>query len=54
MHHTVIFDELGSYIFNKATGEVNALREEQGNYMLDVYIPPRDVAEAEGFHRPLP
>ena len=36
----VIFDEDGSYILNKATGELNWLREEGGNYMLDVWVPP--------------
>ena len=38
--HVVIFDEDGSYILNKATGELNWLREESGNYMLDVWVPP--------------
>ena len=38
--HMVVFDEQGSFIYNKLTGELNALREEQGNYMLDVYVPP--------------
>ena len=39
-HHRVVFDEDGSYIENKITGEVNALREEDGNFMLDVWVPP--------------
>ena len=38
--HYVIFDEEGSYIMNKATGELNWLREQNGNYMLDVWIRP--------------
>ena len=38
--HAVIFDEEGSYIVNKTTGSVTQLREEDGNYMLDVYVPP--------------
>ncbi len=38
--HQVVFDEEGSYIVNKVTGEVNWLREEHGNYLLDVWIPP--------------
>ena len=52
--HFVIFDEDGSYIVNKSTGEVNALREEQGNYMLDVYVPPKSIAEPNNltFGRP--
>lgn len=38
--HRVVFDEEGSYIVNKATGEMNALREEDGNYMLDMWVIP--------------
>ena len=38
--HVVVFDEDGSYIINKNTGELNMLREEAGNYMLDLWIPP--------------
>ena len=38
--HMVVFDSEGSYIFNKTTGETNQLREESGNYMLDLCIPP--------------
>ena len=52
--HTVVFDDLGSFIFNKETGEMNILREEQGNYLLDVYVPPKEAIETEGFQRPLP
>ena len=37
--HRVVFDEI-SYIENKITGEVNFLREEAGNYILDVWVPP--------------
>ena len=38
--HRVVFDDDGSYIVNKTTGEVNLLREEEGNYMLDMWIMP--------------
>ena len=38
--HAVIFDDDGSYIMNKMTGEVNRLREEGGNDMLDTWVPP--------------
>ena len=38
--HVVVFDEEASYILNKRTGEVNLLREEDGNYMLDVWVKP--------------
>ena len=47
--HRVVFDEEGSYMFNKATGELNYLREDAGNYMLDVWVPPR---QASTFGRP--
>ena len=51
--HTVVFDSRGSYIRNKCTGEINVLREEDGNYMLDMWIPPMEKKnEAEGFPRP--
>ena len=35
--HTVVFDESGSYVVNKASGEVDWLREDEGNYMLDAW-----------------
>ena len=38
--HTVVFDDGGSYLYNKITGETTFLREEGGNYLLDVWIPP--------------
>ena len=38
--HRVVFDEEGSYIENKNTGEINWLREEDGNYVLDTYVVP--------------
>ena len=41
-NHRVVFDEDGSYVENKVTGEINWLREENGNYMLDVWIVPPD------------
>ena len=40
--HVVVFDEGGSYIMNKKTKEVNMLREEDGNYMLDIWVKPDD------------
>ena len=48
--HRVVFDDDGSYIENKLTGEINWLREENGNYMLDVYILPNEDDHA-GFGR---
>ena len=38
--HRVVFDEEGSYIQNKGTGEINWMREEQGNYILDLWVLP--------------
>ena len=38
--HVVVFDNESSYIMNKKTGEINFLREEDGNYMLDVWVRP--------------
>jgi hypothetical protein len=46
--HTVVFDEEGSFMYNKTTGEINYFREESGNYMLDVWVPPNSAAD---FHR---
>ena len=40
--HTVVFDEEGSYMYNKTTHELNFFREEGCNYMFDVWIPPND------------
>ena len=34
--HTVVFDDEGSRIWNNTTGEANALRDDDGNCMLDV------------------
>ena len=41
----MIFDDEGSYIEHKVTGEINWLREEDGNYMLDVWVIPRETIE---------
>ena len=49
--HRVVFDSEMSFILNKATGEMNVLREEDGNFLLDVWVPPPEVAEAAGFAR---
>ena len=48
--HYVIFDEDGSYIMNKATGELNWLREQNGNYMLDVWVPPPFQTSGNAWH----
>ena len=52
--HIVVFDDDGSYIYNKASGEINVLREDDGNYMLDVWIPPTGMKPSDAmrsFHR---
>ena len=48
--HAVIFDEEGSFIINKTTGEMNWMREDDGNYMLDAWVPPPESSN-EGFIR---
>ena len=40
--HVVVFDGQNTYIQNKVTGEVNWLREENGNYLMDLWIMPMD------------
>ena len=50
--HTVVFDDEGSFIRNKNDGEVHWLREEDGNCMLDAWIPPPQQGSNEtSFHR---
>ena len=52
--HRVVFDDEGSYVQNKVTGEINWLREENGNYMLDAWIvPPSEMPtnDSAGFGR---
>ena len=54
--HIVVFDDDGSFIYNKDTGETNILRESGGNYLLDVWIPPEEERNQiiQVFARPLP
>lgn len=57
--HAVLFDDDGSFIFNKVTREDNMMREEDGNYLLDVYVPPHagcilGIQSSSPFHRQLP
>ena len=49
--HVVIFDGDASFIVSKRTGEVNQLRRQDGNFMLDLWIPPPEVAQNLGFAR---
>ena len=46
-----IFDDDGSYILNKATGERTALRQENGVYLLDVSIAPPKWKPEQGIPR---
>ena len=43
----VVFEDTGSYIQNKRTGQVTWLREQDGLYFLDVKVKPNHPA---GFH----
>ena len=46
--HTVVFDETSSYIYSKSTGEYHEMREDGGNYVLDVWVPPARNATTFG------
>ena len=48
-NHQVVFDNGGCYVLNKSTDEVNAMREEDGNFRLDVWVPPPETASDMGF-----
>ena len=49
--HIVVFDGDNSYVANKWSGEVNILRRQDGNFMLDLWVPPPEVAQDLGFAR---
>ncbi len=52
--HRVVFDEDGSFVQNKQSGEINWLREENGNFMMDMWIMPIEVLDKmrrQGFGR---
>ena len=54
--HRVVFDEEGSYVMNNHTGEINALREEDGNYVMDTWVMPwgeyQQATQQTGVTRP--
>ena len=53
--HRVVFDPEGCFIENKSSGEINWLREENGNFMMDMWIMPMDKMNEmiqAGFGRP--
>ncbi len=45
----MVFDDEGSFIVNEETGEMNWLREDQGNYVLDMWIPPSSMMAESPF-----
>ena len=54
--HQVMFDADGSYARNKMTGEVNWMREENGNFLMDLWVMPAALMNqatnnAAGFRR---
>ena len=54
--HRVVFDDEGSYVWNKMTGEINWFREENGNYLLDCWVMPnaeyQNIIGNSSFTRP--
>ena len=38
--HTVVFDDEGSFLYNKQSGDVTWLRERDGGYVLDALVTP--------------
>ena len=47
----MVFDEDGLYTLNKVAGELNWLREDNGNYMLDVWIPFASLADPNSLQK---
>ena len=47
--HRVTFDEDGSFIENKMTGEINWLREDNGNYIMDLWVMLANGSKNMGF-----
>ena len=43
----VVFDDDGSCVLNKMTGEVNWMREESGNDIMDLWVMP---SKGQGFY----
>ena len=42
--HIVVFDDYGSYVLNKMTGEVHWVREESVNCIMDLWVMPKKKA----------
>ena len=60
--HAVVFDEEGSYVWNKMTGKLNHIVDDGINYSMKVWIvPPKQIqaakehdANSQSFQRPAP
>ncbi len=56
--HLVVLDGEDSFVYNKVTGEVNAIEDDGSSYKFDMWVlPPEELAElglSEGFARQLP
>ena len=44
--HRVIFDDESSYVENKQTGEKLRIIEEDGEYLLDVWVKAKETSSA--------
>ena len=49
--HMVVFDGPDSFILHKKTQEVNMMRQEYGNFMLNCWVLPPGLADSAGFGR---
>ena len=45
--HKVVFDSDCSHVYNKHTGETNLMREDQDNYVLDMWVPPPEALRGQ-------
>ena len=50
--HIVVFDHDGSYVYNKEYQELNWMREDNGNYMLDVWQPLAAAMDQRSWQQP--
>ena len=41
--HICVFDDDGSYIYNKSTGEYTMVKGESGSYVLEAWVPPNST-----------
>ena len=49
--HRVVFDDEGSFIEHKTTGQTTWLRQENGVYVLDAWLAPPTNDDKSGFTR---